>query len=456
MAVLLIQEEAEIREKLAFSLESTFGGEVKQAANFAEAAQLVKSSLVAAGMKVGTEIDLIVYDMGLDLEKSRPKPSDIEALYALTSLSPCVVCQDPQSQNAPRLRWKVLSNVDRTEIIANLLRSLTQFTQGGTLHLGANEGDFCKIKTQLLLSVCPLKGDIFIRLSDTKYVKLFREGDAFDMNDMEKYTIKKGVAFLYLRKKDIQEFIEKYNADLQKIIRSAQNLNVQEAAKLHESIYETAQEIGSRIGFTKDVQALARAHMQLSIKQMGKSPKLSTLLEKIKSYQGQYIGSHSAIIGYMACAIASHLDWGSDVTFHKLTLAAFLHDVTLTDHKLAHCNSLEEVKKFGYKPEVVAAYKQHPIQTSQIARQFQEVPPDVDVIILQHHERPDGSGFPRGLAHSYIAPLAMVFMVAHDMAQYFLDHGGRMDVKDFLAIARENYKTSHFRKIIDAIEKLAI
>jgi len=456
MAILLIQEEAEIREKLAFSLESTFGEEVKQAANFMEALRVVKSCPVVAGTKVGAEIDLIVYDLGLDLESSRPKASDIEALYQVTSHAPCVVCQDPKSQSAPHLRWKVLSNIDRTEIIANLLRSLNTFTEAGTLQLGANEGDYCKIKTQLLLSVCPLKGDIFIRLSESKFVKLFREGDAFDMNDMEKYTVKKGVNYLYLLKKDIQEFIEKYNADLQKIMMNAQNLNIEEAAKLHESIYETAQEIGSRVGFTKDVQQLARAHTQLTIKQMGKSPKLSTLLQKIKSYQGQYIGSHSAIIGYMACAIASHLEWGSEVTFHKLTLAAFLHDVVLTDHKLAHCNSLEEVKKLGYKPEVVTAYKQHPILSSQIARQFHEVPADVDVIILQHHERPDGSGFPRGLAHSYIAPLAMVFMVAHDMAQYFLDHGGRMDVKDFLAVARENYKSSQFRKIIDAIEKLAV
>jgi hypothetical protein len=456
MAILLIQEEAEIREKLAFSLESTFGSEVKQAANFLEAVQLVKSCPVAPDSKAGADIELIIYDLGSELKSSRPKASDIEALYQITSHAPCLISQDPKSQSAPRLRWKILTNVDRTEIIVNILRSLNKFTGAGTIHLGHNEGDFCKIKTKLLLSVCPLKGDIFIRLSDTKFVKLFHEGDAFDMNDMEKYTVKKGVEYLFIKKKDVQEFIEKYNADLQKIIKSSQTLNVEEAAKLHESIYETAQELGNRVGFTKDVQLLAKSHVQLTIKQMGKSPRLSTLLEKIKSYQGEYIGSHSAIIGYMACAIASQLEWGSDVTFHKLTLAAFLHDVVLTDHKLAHCNSLDEVQKLGSAPDVVAAYKQHPILASQVARQFQEVPADVDVIILQHHERPDGTGFPRGLAHTYIAPLAMVFLVAHDMAQYFLDHGSRMDLKDFLTIARERYKNSQSRKIIEALEKLAI
>jgi hypothetical protein len=73
---------------------------------------------------------------------------------------------------------------------------------------------------------------------------------------------------------------------------------------------------------------------------------------------------------------------------------------------------------------------------------------------MQHHERPDATGFPRGIGHSYMAPLAMVFIVAHDMAQYFLDHQSRMDIGEFTANSRDAYKGSQFKKIIDAVEKL--
>ena len=94
------------------------------------------------------------------------------------------------------------------------------------------------------------------------------------------------------------------------------------------------------------------------------------------------------------------------------------------------------------------------MKAAELARQFQEIPPDVDVIVSQHHEKPDGTGFPRGIGYSYIAPLAMVFMVAHDMAQHFLGHGSQMDRDAFLAEVRDKYTSSQFRKILEAIERL--
>src|SRR6185437_16447632 len=99
----------------------------------------------------------------------------------------------------------------------------------------------------------------------------------------------------------------------------------------------------------------------------------------------------------------------------------------------------------------IAEFKAHPAKAAEIARQFQEVPPDVDVIVTQHHERPDGAGFPRGIGYAYIAPLAMVFIVAHDMTQHFLNNGSKMDRDGFLAEAREKYTSSQFRKVLEAI-----
>ena len=146
-------------------------------------------------------------------------------------------------------------------------------------------------------------------------MKLFHEGDSFEASDMEKYTVQKGIEYLYLRKADVGEFIQKYNSDLQKIIQTVQNLTVQELGKVHESIYETAAELGRRVGFTKEVQQMAKAHVQVTIKSMDKSPRLGNILDRVKSYGGQYIGAHSGIVGYIACAIASQMDWASDSTF---------------------------------------------------------------------------------------------------------------------------------------------
>ncbi|TNF03085.1 MAG: hypothetical protein EP326_02745, partial [Deltaproteobacteria bacterium] len=43
----------------------------------------------------------------------------------------------------------------------------------------------------------------------------------------------------------------------------------------------------------------------------------------------------------------------------------------------------------------------------------EEIPPNVDEILLFHHENPEGSGFPKGLNADRIPALCAVFNVAH-------------------------------------------
>jgi response regulator RpfG family c-di-GMP phosphodiesterase len=148
------------------------------------------------------------------------------------------------------------------------------------------------------------------------------------------------------------------------------------------------------------------------------------------------------------------MEWASDGTFQKLTMAAFMHDITLTNIELAECETLDDVKRKGFSDEEYKEFQAHPQKAAEQARQFSEVPPDVDVIIAQHHERPDGKGFPRKITSNYIAPLSCVFLVAHDMARLALKMGSAFDVKDYLAVNREKYTHSQFKKIIAAIEHL--
>ena len=203
------------------------------------------------------------------------------------------------------------------------------------------------------------------------------------------------------------------------------------------------------------MQVMAKTQVRMTMKSMGKSPSLSQVLDRLKAFDGRYIASHSTMVGFMACAIASQMEWGSEGTFHKLSLAAFLHDITLDNHKLAQCNSLMEVEAGGFTKQEMGEFKTHTIKAAEIASTFQEVPPDVDVIIAQHHERPDGTGFPRKLMSSYIAPLSCVFIIAHDLAQFAIAKGPGFQVSEFLTGMKGKYKSAQFRKVLDAMDKLA-
>ena len=89
------------------------------------------------------------------------------------------------------------------------------------------------------------------------------------------------------------------------------------------------------------------------------------------------------------------------------------------------------------------------------------MPPDVDSIIAQHHERPDGSGFPRGLTHLRIGPLATVFIVAHDIVTYLFDNdiaGANvekgLDLDKFIEQKSKTYQMGTFKKVIAVVPKI--
>lgn len=387
MNILLLQEDANVRERLAFVLDSQFNASVFEA----DSPERAKSILVERAR----DIDLMV----LDGDRLRGEFPEIQALVFLQPGG----SKDLSISAKPGHPIPVF--VDRADMIQNLVKAMGAMIKQGLLnHNPDDDRNFCKIRTKLLLSVCPLEADIFIRLGQSKYLKLMKQGDTFDLADMEKYTVRKGVEHLFIRKDEIHDFIKKYQAELMSYLERKPEMAIEEVAKLNDSIYETIQSLGGSVGFTPEVQQMAKTQVQLTMKAMGKSPRLSKLFDKLESYQGKYIASHSTMTGYLACAIASQMQWGSETTFHKLTLAAFLHDITLSNHDLAACASLKETEEPKFTDADRKAFKNHTIQAAEVVKQFSEVPPDVDVIIAQHHERPDGTGFPRGLGSTYIAP----------------------------------------------------
>ena len=230
---------------------------------------------------------------------------------------------------------------------------------------------------------------------------------------------------------------------------------------------EAVQELAAKVGFSPEVREFTKANVLKTINEIKKQPRLNAILSRLNRNRDKYISNHSMLLAHLACALAAEMEWKSETTYHKLTLAAFLHDIAIANEDLARFNTLKELgarllaEPTAFTPEEVAAFKQHPVKAAEIARLFDEVPPDVDVILLQHHERPDGSGFPRGLTHTWISPLTAVFIVAHDLVQFILEmpKGAPFDeaaIQEFLGKHKEEYGFSNFKKATEGIRRIRI
>jgi len=123
---------------------------------------------------------------------------------------------------------------------------------------------------------------------------------------------------------------------------------------------------------------------------------------------------------------------------------------------LAKINSFEELES---KKEVLSEveYKlvlEHPNIAERSLEGMREVPPDVALIIKQHHELPKGTGYPSKLTFQKISPLSSVFIVSHDLTEYILANP-KWTMSNYITIARSKFRGSHFIKILSALDNLS-
>ncbi|MGZ3721118.1 MAG: HD domain-containing phosphohydrolase, partial [Bdellovibrionota bacterium] len=105
--------------------------------------------------------------------------------------------------------------------------------------------------------------------------------------------------------------------------------------------------------------------------------------------------------------------------------------------------------------EEKVVYKEHPHAAAALARQMKDFPGDVDQIIAQHHELPNGRGFPLGINHTKISPLASLFIVAHAITEELFEKQEEFNLKEAVARLEKIYTQGYFRRVIAALKDLA-
>lgn len=436
MNILMFHPLKSTLEMMSFCLESQIGLTVHQASTFQEA------------------IDRFLEESSVDLVITSQEPETDKLFKYLLSTDadiPVIIIGEKNHGNLevyPDIR--VVAQIQRSEVPDKLIKAIRE-NFGSSLQSSAAD-EYCRINTELLARVVPLRGDIFIRLSSVKFVKLFRMGAVFTSQDLEKYLVRKKVSYLFVKKTDCQEFVDKFKDDLAHLVEHATPGDASLFSTVGE-VQDLIQELSGRLGFTKEVQELVHSNIKLTIKAIGASPKLTRILGTSQLRHKNYITSHSVMLANVACSIAAQMRWPSNTTFHKLAMASLFHDISFVEADLARVANKEQLDSLQLGPtdEKYLAIKNHPIKCADLIKTLHEVPADVDIIVLQHHERPDGTGFPKGLRAHQIAPLSAVFIAAHDILNALDKEGDGFDLKRFVRNAEGEYQGSAFKRVWKAL-----
>jgi len=131
---------------------------------------------------------------------------------------------------------------------------------------------------------------------------------------------------------------------------------------------------------------------------------MDTMAFAMEAYD-QKTASHQVRVAAIACAIAREMGWDEEQV-EELQVASLLHDVgkmTVSQEILNKAGRLNE--------EESAQVKLHPEAGYAILKDL-PFPTAIAEAVLQHHERLDGSGYPRGLKGNEILPMARVLAIA--------------------------------------------
>lgn len=312
---------------------------------------------------------------------------------------------------------------------------------------------YVPIRISLLLRWGTTSFDLFMKLSDSKFIKVLNAGEAFIPADAERFN-GKGLQHLYITSNDAEVYLQSFEKNLSLLTDSKAGENEKLTVITLESL-ESVERIASSLGWTPQVMEAAKHAVNLAVKAVSLEPNLLKLLkQKLSNPTSNYSG-HVSMLALLSCGLCHKLGWVSESTQMKLGLASLMHDLTVEEKAYDDIMLWNQAAADGQvKTPEVQKYRNHPADAANLLLTMKNVPSDVDQIILQHHEMKDGSGFPRGLIASRITPMACLFIIVEDLINFFEESDDfETKITLFLKHRETRYNTGNFKKVFDAFKE---
>lgn len=272
---------------------------------------------------------------------------------------------------------------------------------------GPQLDEYVPIKKHLLFSQTNFPCAIFLRLSASKFVKLFNEGDRVDVQSIDKY-IKKGIGFCYVLRKD---FYSKCD-----VIFSGALVNKElfkENSDYLEKTNEVIHEILKEFGVSRFVIEGASHAITQSIEEIKKVKGLASLIEKFEKNDSRFIYGHSYLTTAFSFQLIKFMNWNDERVLTKISMAAILHDLGFRNDKLALMEGLSrnEILKLpkNERDDILG----HPTCLLPELTKMHGISDEVISIIKNHHEGIGEGSYPLKLYGSSLSHLECLFNIAH-------------------------------------------
>ncbi len=259
---------------------------------------------------------------------------------------------------------------------------------------------------------------VYVKISEGKFTLIFRKGDVIDHERFESYSAK-GVRQLFIHKSERRDYISATEVLVHKI-QASKSFNIPEAQKAVEELTEqTLFEIFEDKIFDEHSLRRAQTVVKTYVDLVKDDPKnLATFINL--SRQETYPCRHAIATSVFAVLLAKAALNNNDKTLSIVGLGGLLHDLGMSQIP-------EEFDNVNRKltPVEWQKVKSHPHMGLDMIKDLKGFPEEVKLVIEQHHESWDGTGYPRGLRGPEIFYPARVVAIADAFSALTTRRGGR-------------------------------
>jgi hypothetical protein len=350
---------------------------------------------------------------------------------------------------------RVLGTTQLSSGLTELARILDDAQIGGnrSSEEPTEENSFVAVPTGLLIRMGPLVADIYISLKSKRYLKIFQVGDLIDEQDVRHYYFKKGLAYFHCRVQDSQALLGSLEQGLSQQFLENGELKENAPAIIAE-VVDLIYSFLEHGPMTEELGRMAEQAVGFALQTVKQNAGIKNLFGLLESDGSSYRAKHATMLAHVASCLAIQMKWVTDDTLERLSFAGLFHDIALPTDALARVDRPASHEFSDYNPEDQvqrSIVEKHPVEGAMWLRKAGPIARDVDTLIIQHHEKPDGSGFPGGLNHTQIAPLSALFIVAHAVVDLVIEE--KVKMKAVPELLSSEYNQGNFKAVMRALEE---
>ena len=256
---------------------------------------------------------------------------------------------------------------------------------------------------------------VFIRLTD-RIVKLNFPGDSF-VTILQKLKAK-GISHVYLPQDEFSQVLTQLNLNAIGPCKfyDPETVSPERQVELNGNAVNIAREFVKKFGISKHVIEVIKTSNANIQTILNTSPGLHAFVKRFKNNcSDQYLRIN--LTNFLLAQVIGKFSWKNPLIIQKAMMANLLCDIHLD------AKDFEILRKVGANhselPECIFNHTKKAVETLRACRDI--IPSEVLLIVEQHHERPDGKGFPYGITASRFNQLAAIFILCHEFVDLLAD-----------------------------------